>query len=188
MTHEQAAFLSAQNRHHRYMGFGKKQRYIEVFQCSGEDMNNVLIGPQPSSLAMAAQALAGGGNHGNSSINAGGGLLGNGNPSAIAAAAVKSPNSSTGLLPPGMLNSLQNHPSSIISNSLVGNQLAAFPNSQPPPPPTPPTTPASSSLEPFNALQNNALLLNPQNLALLGQGTTGVAPQLGINNYSLPPP
>ena len=142
MTHEQAAFLAAQNRHHRYMGFGKKQRYIEVFQCSGEDMNNVLIGPQQSSLAMAAQALAGGANHGTAAMNTGGGLLGSGNPSAIAASAVKSPNPSTGLLPPGMLNSLQNHPSSIISNSLVGNQLAAFPNSQPPPPPTPPTAPA----------------------------------------------
>jgi hypothetical protein len=170
------------------MGFGKKQRYIEVFQCSGEDMNNVLIGPQQSSLAMAAQALAGGATHGAAAMNAGGGLLGSGNPSAMAAAAVKSANPSAGLLPPGMLNSLQNHPSTIISNSLVGNQMAAFPNSQPQPPPTPPTTLASSSLDQFNTLQNNALLLNPQNLALLGQGATGVASQLGMNNYSLPPP
>ena len=30
------------------MTFGKKQRYIEVFQCSGEDMNNVLTGVTPS--------------------------------------------------------------------------------------------------------------------------------------------
>ena len=82
MTHEQAAFLAAQNRHHRYMGFGKKQRYIEVFQCSGEDMNNVLTGPQPSTLAMAAQALAGGGNPGAAAVaataaamNSGGGIL-----------------------------------------------------------------------------------------------------------------
>ena len=127
MTHEQAAFLAAQNRHHRYMGFGKKQRYIEVFQCSGEDMNHLLVGPQQSSLAMAAQALA---VYGPAAMNAGGGLLGSGNPSAIAAADVKSPNHSTGLLPPGMLNSLQNHPSTIISNSLVGNQVATFPNSQ----------------------------------------------------------
>ena len=193
MTHEQAAFLAAQNRHHRYMGFGKKQRYIEVFQCSGEDMNNVLLPPQPSTLAMAAQAFAGGGNQGNGSataggINPGGGILGGSNPSAIAAATAKSPNSA-GLLSPGMLNSLQNHPSSILSNGLVGNQLAAFQNSQPPPPPTPPSTPGSSSLEQYNnALQNNALFLNPQSLALLGQGASAVPSQLGIGNYSLPPP
>lgn len=39
MDSEQSALLAAQNRHHRYMIFGKKQRYIEVFQCSVEDMN-----------------------------------------------------------------------------------------------------------------------------------------------------
>jgi len=103
MTHEQAAFSAAQNRHHRYMGYGKKQRYIEVFQCSGEDMNNVLLPPQPSTLGLAAQALAGGGNQGNGSaatINTGVGILGGSTPGAIAAAAVKSPNSA-GLLPPG---------------------------------------------------------------------------------------
>uniref|UniRef100_T1ILP7 RRM domain-containing protein n=1 Tax=Strigamia maritima TaxID=126957 RepID=T1ILP7_STRMM len=47
MDSETAACLSAQNRHHRYMVFGKKQRYIEVFQCSGEDMNLVLTGGIP---------------------------------------------------------------------------------------------------------------------------------------------
>ena len=44
MDCEQSAFSSAQQRHHRYMVFGKKQRYIEVFQCSGEDMHLVLTG------------------------------------------------------------------------------------------------------------------------------------------------
>eukprot|EP00095_Tigriopus_kingsejongensis_P008653 maker-scaffold537_size144400-snap-gene-0.21 protein:Tk08653 transcript:maker-scaffold537_size144400-snap-gene-0.21-mRNA-1 annotation:"rna-binding protein fusilli isoform x2" len=44
MTSEPAAFQSAHHRHHRNMTFGKKQRYIEVFQCSGEDMNFVLTG------------------------------------------------------------------------------------------------------------------------------------------------
>lgn len=39
MDSEQSALLAAQHRHHRYMIFGKKQRYIEVFQCSVEDMN-----------------------------------------------------------------------------------------------------------------------------------------------------
>lgn len=41
------------------MIFGKKQRYIEVFQCSGEDMNLVLTGgiPNPVPPVKAAPAL-----------------------------------------------------------------------------------------------------------------------------------
>ncbi|KAL3287701.1 hypothetical protein HHI36_002165 [Cryptolaemus montrouzieri] len=59
MDSEQSAFITAQQKHHRYMIFGKKQRYIEVFQCSGEDMNLVLTGgiPAPVSPAKAAPAL-----------------------------------------------------------------------------------------------------------------------------------
>ncbi|XP_050293632.1 RNA-binding protein fusilli [Anthonomus grandis grandis] len=48
MDSEQSAFITAQHKHHRYMIFGKKQRYIEVFQCSGEDMNMVLTGGLPA--------------------------------------------------------------------------------------------------------------------------------------------
>lgn len=44
MDSESAAQASAQQKHHKHMMFGKKQRYIEVFQCSGEDMNMVLSG------------------------------------------------------------------------------------------------------------------------------------------------
>ncbi|CAO1383800.1 unnamed protein product [Diamesa hyperborea] len=44
MDSETAALASAQQKHHKHMMFGKKQRYIEVFQCSGEDMNMVLNG------------------------------------------------------------------------------------------------------------------------------------------------
>lgn len=44
MDSEAAAYASAQKKHHKYMVFGKKQRYIEVFQCSGDDMNMVLTG------------------------------------------------------------------------------------------------------------------------------------------------
>lgn len=51
MDSEQSAFTAAQMRHHRYMYFGKKQRYIEVFQCSGEDMSLVLTGGIPAPTA-----------------------------------------------------------------------------------------------------------------------------------------
>lgn len=54
MDSEQAAHVCAQQKHHRYMMFGKKQRYIEVFQCSGDDMNMVLHGatfqPNPANM------------------------------------------------------------------------------------------------------------------------------------------
>lgn len=46
MDSEAIAHMCAQQKHHRYMLFGKKQRYIEVFQCSGDDMNMVLHGAQ----------------------------------------------------------------------------------------------------------------------------------------------
>lgn len=61
MDSEQAAQASAQQKHHKHMLFGKKQRYIEVFQCSGEDMNVVLNGggyQYPSPPAISAKPLA----------------------------------------------------------------------------------------------------------------------------------
>ncbi|CAB3385279.1 Hypothetical predicted protein [Cloeon dipterum] len=54
MDSEQSAFLAAQQRHNRYMVFGKKQRYIEVFQCSGEDMNLVLTGGIPAQKVLTS--------------------------------------------------------------------------------------------------------------------------------------
>lgn len=44
MDSEDAARASAQQKHNKFMVFGKKYRYIEVFQCSGDDMNLVLNG------------------------------------------------------------------------------------------------------------------------------------------------
>ncbi|CAH1393304.1 unnamed protein product [Nezara viridula] len=49
MDSEASAAAAANLRHNRYMvSFGKKQRYIEVWQCSGEDMSLVLSGVQGS--------------------------------------------------------------------------------------------------------------------------------------------
>ncbi|XP_066594106.1 RNA-binding protein fusilli isoform X3 [Prorops nasuta] len=44
MDSESSAYKCASQRHHQYMIYGKKQRYIEVFQCSGQDMHLVLTG------------------------------------------------------------------------------------------------------------------------------------------------
>lgn len=44
MDTEEAAYASAKEKHNKYMVYGKKNRYIEVFQCSGDDMNLVLNG------------------------------------------------------------------------------------------------------------------------------------------------
>ncbi|KMQ93883.1 rna-binding protein fusilli [Lasius niger] len=54
MDSETSAYACASQRHHRYMIYGKKQRYIEVFQCSGDDMNLVLTGAvtPPSTKAL----------------------------------------------------------------------------------------------------------------------------------------
>ncbi|XP_070069170.1 RNA-binding protein fusilli isoform X2 [Drosophila takahashii] len=51
MDQEESARLCAQRRHNHYMMFGKKYRYIEVFQCSGDDMNMVLNGGLASPVA-----------------------------------------------------------------------------------------------------------------------------------------
>ncbi|XP_032666415.1 RNA-binding protein fusilli isoform X1 [Odontomachus brunneus] len=66
MDSEASAYACASQRHHRYMIFGKKQRYIEVFQCSGDDMSLVLTGavtppsttPLPSPGTLTTQAPA----------------------------------------------------------------------------------------------------------------------------------
>lgn len=61
MDSESAAAASAQQKHHKHMMFGKKQRYIEVFQCSGEDMNMVLNGggyQYQSQPAIASKPIA----------------------------------------------------------------------------------------------------------------------------------
>lgn len=61
MDSETAAQASAQQKHHKHMMFGKKQRYIEVFQCSGEDMNMVLNGggyQYPSQPAISAKPIS----------------------------------------------------------------------------------------------------------------------------------
>lgn len=58
MDSEHSACVAAQHKHHRYMIFGKKQRYIEVFQCSGEDMNLVLTGGMPTAVSPAKAAPA----------------------------------------------------------------------------------------------------------------------------------
>jgi len=44
MNNEGSAAQTAMAKHYNYMSFGRKQRYIEVFQCSGEDMHRVLTG------------------------------------------------------------------------------------------------------------------------------------------------
>ncbi|XP_013391159.1 epithelial splicing regulatory protein 2 isoform X2 [Lingula anatina] len=62
MDNELSAEACAASRHKKYMIHGNKKRYIEVFQCSGEDMNMVLtngaLPPPPNPAAAAAAAVA----------------------------------------------------------------------------------------------------------------------------------
>lgn len=54
MDSEHAAAMAAADRHNKYMQIpGKKQRYIEVFQCSADDMNLVLTGPGAATGALS---------------------------------------------------------------------------------------------------------------------------------------
>ncbi|XP_037916282.1 RNA-binding protein fusilli isoform X1 [Hermetia illucens] len=62
MDSEEAARKSAEKKHTQFMVFGKKYRYIEVFQCSGDDMNLVLNGGlQPPVTPSKAPLLSPGG-------------------------------------------------------------------------------------------------------------------------------
>ena len=50
MDSEAASFNAAAHKNNKYMFFNGKKRYIEVLQCSGEDMNQILLGLVPSNL------------------------------------------------------------------------------------------------------------------------------------------
>ncbi|CAF1600804.1 unnamed protein product, partial [Adineta ricciae] len=50
MDSESASFNAAAHKNNKYMFFNGKKRYIEVLQCSGEDMNQILLGLVPSNL------------------------------------------------------------------------------------------------------------------------------------------
>jgi epithelial splicing regulatory protein 1/2 len=50
MDSEGASFNAASHKNNKYMFFNGKKRYIEVLQCSGEDMNHILLGIVPSNL------------------------------------------------------------------------------------------------------------------------------------------
>ncbi|VDM44393.1 unnamed protein product [Toxocara canis] len=58
MDSEISAATAAAIAHNKYMQIGKKQRYIEVFQCSPEDMNLVITSPPlPPQLVLPPRPL-----------------------------------------------------------------------------------------------------------------------------------
>ncbi|CAF3359512.1 unnamed protein product [Rotaria socialis] len=60
MDFEGSSFNAAAHKNNKYMFFNGKKRYIEVLQCSGEDMNHILLGLVPSNLipaSMQAQTI-----------------------------------------------------------------------------------------------------------------------------------
>ncbi|CAF4327937.1 unnamed protein product [Rotaria sp. Silwood2] len=50
MNSEAASFNAAAHKNNKYLFFNGRKRYIEVIQCSGEDMNHILLGLVPSNL------------------------------------------------------------------------------------------------------------------------------------------
>ncbi|XP_032597050.1 RNA-binding protein fusilli isoform X1 [Drosophila grimshawi] len=116
MDLEESARLCAQRKHNQFMVFGKKFRYIEVFQCSGDDMNHVLNGGLASPVATAAPHPG----HAHLAAAAAAAVA----AAAAAAAAGKQPS----LLSPGA--------------TVLGAHFGAhFPAYGGPPPPPPPHTP-----------------------------------------------
>lgn len=50
MNSEGASYNAATHKNNKYIFLNGKKRYIEVLQCSGEDMNHILLGLIPSNL------------------------------------------------------------------------------------------------------------------------------------------
>ena len=50
MNSEGASYNAATHKNNKYIFLNGKKRYIEVLQCSGEDMNHILLGLVPSNL------------------------------------------------------------------------------------------------------------------------------------------
>ena len=50
MDSEKSSFNAAIHKNNKYMFFNGKKRYIEVLQCSNEEMNQILLGLAPSNL------------------------------------------------------------------------------------------------------------------------------------------
>ena len=160
MSNETAAYQAAHQRHHLNMIFGKKQRYIEVFQCSGEDMNHVLTG-----------GATGVNTPGGTPLTPGSGSIPGPNmtspvkpysnasnvPTSLASMVGGAGN---GLLPPGMFTGVQPSASSHIGPGFDPNSaiLAAAQMQQHHPllllpPPTPPQTPRQPTAAEMMGLQ-----------------------------------
>ena len=181
MSSESAAFQAAQQRHHHYMVFGKKQRYIEVFQCSGEDMNHVLTGSTAAGPASGPNHTAVSASSAVSPVKSGGESAGQGAPGqAAAVAAAAAAASANGLLPPGMFTvptaTSQNHlgldpNSAILAAAQMQNPLLF---SSYPPRPQAAASNQPSPAEMFG-MQQQGLLLAPNPMLQMNQ----MRPQLG---------
>ena len=158
MDSEHSAFSAAQQRHHRYMIFGKKQRYIEVFQCSGEDMNMVLTGGLPAQRPIVSPGML---VWDNATTNLpGGGLHPPGLPPTVAP---RPPGplfhgaAPPGLPPPPHGSVIHGMPQSPLKQPEA--QLLLPPHMGPPPPR--PALPPQSPLEVPHTSQATQNLLNP---------------------------
>ncbi|XP_008181592.1 RNA-binding protein fusilli-like [Acyrthosiphon pisum] len=56
MNNEGSAAQAVMAKNHKYISFGKKRRYIKLFQCSGEDMHLVLTGGGAASRGLSLVA------------------------------------------------------------------------------------------------------------------------------------
>ena len=183
MSSESAAYQAAQQRHHHYMVFGKKQRYIEVFQCSGEDMNHVLTGSTATGPTASANPTAVSASSAVSPVKTGAESAGQGAPGqAAAVAAAAAAASANGLLPPGMFTvptatsqtTLGLDPNSAILAAAQMQNPLLF-SSYPPRPQAAASNHPASHAEMFG-MQQQGLLLAPNPMLAAAQ----MRPQLGL--------
>ena len=163
MKNEQAAYQAAQQRHYRNMTFGKKQRYIEVFQCSAGDMNTMLT---PSTVPEASYGTT-------TAVTAAGVATSQAAAAAGKVSSTTPPSNAPGILSSGMLPLTNPPPPPPAAAGAAGTNTAAQAV-------TPQVSSASSSLTGLDPLAasaaqyaaSNPLLMNPQNLASVGQGNS----------------
>ena len=89
MNSEQVADVAAMSKHKKFMYINGKKRFIEVFQCSGEDMNCVLTNgllPNPAAIGAAGMPQLTNGLPNGLPNGFAGGLAANGLPNGLQAA------------------------------------------------------------------------------------------------------
>ncbi|KAH8253918.1 hypothetical protein KR032_007608 [Drosophila birchii] len=200
MDSEDSARLCAQRKHNQYMVFGKKFRYIEVFQCSGDDMNMVLNGGLASPVAQPPPPHHAGHAHKQTSLLAAtSGMFSSaagGQSPTVSSTAGSVAQSLSPLSPLGGSHSHNSHTHphthpghAHAAVAAAAAAAAAAHHGLPPSSALLPNLSTAGGLASFMAAQPSAAAAAAHNAASLQSAAVALAPQsYSINPFSLPPP